>query len=96
MLDAPPRRTATQIAAANNDPRNYLPGTDADTKLLDLQPEQFGVLAGVQQSLTFIRDRCLAVVRKVFIQYARPFEQRPNDILAWKKFLLLPVIIFTT
>jgi len=86
----------TDIAAGR---ANYLPGADPSRKLVDTPFYQLGSLVGISNSVSFIPDNLIFQVRQVFIKYLRqvvdnPVEDRDEVNLAWKKYILLPTILF--
>ena len=63
------------------------------TKLLDVDPNHYGILAGLSNSITFIPEKYVRKTRKVFSMYMQRLIDDPTE-LNWKKFFLLSTILF--
>jgi hypothetical protein len=69
------------------------PEYSLETKLLDVDPNHYGILAGLSNSITFIPEKYVKKARKVFSMYMqRTIDDRTE--LSWKKFFLLATILF--
>jgi hypothetical protein len=66
-----------------------------NTKLEDISPEHFGFLAFVGNSATFVPERYIKKIRKVYNKYMLKIVSEPAEE-NWKKFLLLSAIIYDT
>jgi hypothetical protein len=71
----------------------FLPGTNEDTMLLDLQADEMGALLGIGSSVTFIPEKYLKKVRAIWIRYMQKALD-DGQITDWKKYFLLPTIVF--
>lgn len=74
--------------------KNY-PQYTENTKLLEISPEHFGFLASVGNSATFVPERYVKQIRKVYNKYMIQIVSEPS-VDNWKKFLLLSAIIYDT
>ncbi len=54
-----------------------------------------GMLTAFQRSMKYIPGNLVKLVRKVFIKVMGDFKNNPTDLLLWKKFVILPSILFT-
>jgi hypothetical protein len=84
------------LPASESSPANFLPGLHADTKLLDVAFTQFGTFAGMINSVSFIHENFVRKVRDVFCMYMRALLSDKQNMVLWKKYLLLPVILFSS
>ena len=82
--------------------KNFIPGIHANTQVLDVPFESMGTLCGVAPSITFIPDNkgILQSIRNLFIHAMRKIESTHtagnlvDEVLAWKKYFLLPTVLF--
>jgi hypothetical protein len=70
-----------------------LPGLTEETKILDIDLDQFGVLVGRAPSIVHIADRYRRRLQLLLIQLLK--QMLDKDMLAWKKFFLLPSVLLT-
>ena len=80
-----------------NDPRSSsddVPRPTNDTRLIDMHPDQYVYLQEANETLRFIPERVVKPVRGVFNQLMRSVVNNPQDLLRWKKFFLLPMVLF--
>jgi hypothetical protein len=66
-----------------------------DQKLIDLDFNDFGVLISIVNSMTFIPEKFVKKVRALYIKLMKKICDHPNDLLLWKKYFLLPTVLFT-
>jgi len=69
------------------------PEYSLETKLLDVDPNHYGILASLSNSITFIPEKYVRKTRKVFSMYMQRVIDDPTE-LNWKKFFLLATILF--
>ena len=80
--------------------KNFVTGISAETNILDVPAESMGTLCGAAPSISFIPDNMLNSVRQIFIHAMRRIESTASaanpatESLAWKKYFLLPTILF--
>jgi hypothetical protein len=74
----------------------YFGGTNEDTPIHNISFKKWGTLAGLVTSVTFIHDNFVPKVRRAFIYQMRQIVDDKTNLVAWKKFSLLPVVLFTT
>lgn len=74
---------------------HFIAGVSAKTKLLDLAFAQFGCLVGFASSATFIHENLIERVRLVYIHVLQQLTANILSIMWWKKFLLLPAVLFS-
>ena len=70
-----------------------VPARQADILLVDMDPEQMGNLVAVQNSISFIPSKFIRRLRLLWIKYLQRALDS-DDIMDWKKYFLLPVILF--
>ena len=68
---------------------------DFTKKLLDLEFDQYGHLESIVDSMSFIPEKFVPKVRSVFIDHMKKVKDNPHTLLHWKKFMLLPTVLFT-
>ena len=70
-----------------------------DLRICELPPNMFGIFVIVKPSMKFIPSDCENLIRKVYIKIMREIQNAtlnsPAAILAWKRFWLLPLVLFT-
>ena len=82
---APTMRTlATNPRSSSED----VPRPPNDTRLIDMDPDQYVYFQEANETLRFIPERVLKPVRGVYVQLMRSIVNNPQDLLRWKKFLL--------
>ena len=87
---APTMRTlATNPRSSSED----VPRPPNDTRLIDMDPDQYVYFQEANETLRFIPERVLKPVRGVYVQLMRSIVNNPQDLLRWKKFLLLPMVL---
>ena len=74
----------------------YLEGTDENTPIHNIPFKKWGTLAGLVGSATFIHENFVPKVRRAYIYQMRQIVDDKTNEVAWKKFLLLPVVLHTT
>jgi hypothetical protein len=82
------------IAGVELGASKYVFGYGPDTKLLDIQLKETGTLLGLSNSLSFIPQKHIKLVRKVYNKYMSKVIEFVNDVVAWKKLILLGVVVF--
>ena len=65
------------------------------TKLLDLRFDQHGHLVSLPNPISFIPKKFIPKIRKLFNIVMETVIAYPHNDLNWKKFLLLPTVLFT-
>ena len=65
------------------------------TNLLDLRFDQHGHLITLPDSISFIPKKFIPKIRKLFNIVMESIIAYPHDNLNWKKFLLLPTVLFS-
>ena len=68
---------------------------DDHQKLIDLDFKDFGVLISIVNSMTFIPEKFVKKVRSLYIKLMKKICDHPNDLMLWKKYFLLPTVLFT-
>jgi hypothetical protein len=66
-----------------------------DQRLLDIPFNNIGILLSTTDSYSFIPEKMVKKTRRIFNQRMRAITQNPQDPILWKKFILLPSILFT-
>jgi len=66
-----------------------------EINLLDIPLKHFGVFLNVKQSLTSLSIRHVPQFREIYIQYLQGIINEPDSVIAWKKFFILPILLFT-
>ena len=82
--------------------KNFVTGLGPQTKILDVPFDKIGTLCGVAPTISFIPDNkaMLKQILQIFIHYMRQIQnfhstrRREDECLAWKKYFLLPTILF--
>ena len=82
--------------------KNFVLGINADTNVLDIPFDKMGTLCGVAPTISFIPDNnaIISSIRDIFIFHLRRIESMRDsgnlveECLAWKKYFLLPTILF--
>ena len=74
--------------------QQQLPDHD-NQKLIDLDFNDFGVLISIVNSMAFIPEKFVKKVRSLYIKLMKKICDHPNDVLLWKKYFLLPTVLFT-
>ncbi len=96
----PPADEFSGMVQRNPFSKNFVTGLSAETKILDVPSESMGTLCGAAPSISFIPDNMLSSVRQIFIHAMRRIESATSasnpaiESLAWKKYFLLPTILF--
>ena len=67
----------------------------AATRLLDMHPDQYVYLQEAMETLRFIPEKVLKPFRTVYNNLMRSIVSNPQDLLRWKKFLLLPLVLLS-
>ena len=89
-----PAPTIRQTLANNPRPSSEdVPRPSNDTRLIDLDPDQYVYFQEANETLRFIPEKLVKPVRGVYIQLMRSVINDPQDLLRWKKFLLLPMVL---
>ena len=98
-------RTSDELPMPPNFPpppnnHNYAEGVTGNTLLIDIPFDHLGTFVGTANSMLFIPDHSIVGVRRVFIKYStealNPGQGQVIIDLAWKKYCLLPIILFDT
>ena len=80
-------------------PRSYadevIARPSADTRLIDMHPGQYVYLQEAMETLRFIPERVLKPFRGAYNQLMRSIISNPPDLLRWKKFILLPMVLLS-
>ena len=80
---APTMRTlATNPRSSSED----VPRPPNNTRLIDMDPDQYVYFQEANETLRFIPERVLKPVRGVYVQLMRSIVNNPQDLLRWKKF----------
>jgi len=66
-----------------------------DKPLIDLEFNEFGQLLSIVDSMSFIPEKFVKKCRRVYNLYMQNVVDNSHDSLSWKKFLLLPTVLFT-
>jgi len=82
--------------------KNFVTGLGPQTKILDVPFDKVGTLCGVAPTISFIPDNkaMLKQILQIFIHYMRQIQnfhstrRREDECLVWKKYFLLPTILF--
>jgi hypothetical protein len=74
----------------------YLAGTDENTPIHNISFKKWGTLAGLVSSVTFIHENFVPKVRRAYIHQMRLIVDDKSNDVAWKKFVLLPLVLHTT
>ena len=64
-----------------------------DTLLIDIEPSHYGIFCCVSPSITFIPDRYVRKVRKIYSKHIQACIDDVSEIY-WKKLMLLPLVLF--
>jgi hypothetical protein len=78
----------------------FVEGFSDTTLLIDVPFSKFGTFLGLSNSLTYIPDKLVKKVRSVYIFIMQKLvnsmdlEDEPTQISLWKKWLLLPIVLF--
>ena len=73
---------------------HYLPDISGTTRLIDIPFKKFGTLVGLSSSISFIPHRQIKNIRRIFNMYLQALLDDSQNLLLWKKYLLLPVVLF--
>ena len=94
----PDERELEDEGELDDEERQFL-HENRDLRICDLHPNMFVIFVGIKPSMEFIPSDCVVIIRKVYILIMREVQNAtPNTataILAWKRFWLLPLILFT-
>ena len=74
----------------------FLDGVNENTTIHNVPFHKWGTFAGLASSVTFVRDNFVPKVRAAFIRQMRLVVKDRTNVVEWKKFLLLPIVLFTT
>jgi hypothetical protein len=70
--------------------------TNSGRKLIDIEFAEFGrELLSIVDSMTFIPEKFVKKIRAIYILYMKKIISDKHDKTNWKKFLLLPTVLFT-
>ena len=75
--------------------KHYVHGYCSDTLLLHVAFDKFGTFLGMQNSMQFIPEKLVSKVRNIFIMYMDGVLANHDNLECWKKFLLLPIVLFS-
>jgi hypothetical protein len=53
-------------------------------------------IIGIKGSLDFIPDKFINQIRKIYIRHLENVVNQPENTICWKKFFLLPTVLFTS
>src|SRR4051794_27621772 len=78
----------------NVEPSNFVTGYSNETGMLEVDFDKIGTLLGLTNSIRFIPEKFVKKTRKVFIKFMSLVVTEKHLVLHWKKFLMLPTVIF--
>ena len=76
------------------EPSKFVSGYTNETLILDISLDRIGTLLGLTNSVRFIAEKHLKKTRLVFIKYMRALLDDDKSVNCWKKFLVLPTVLF--
>ena len=95
---SPPTDPPPIIRPLANEPRSSSENVirpSNDTRLIDMHPDQYVYLQECMETLRFIPEKVLKPFRSVYNRLMRSIVHNPQDLLRWKKFLLLPMVLLS-
>ena len=91
--DAPPIPPVAEDQP--NVPAPYVLNLAPETRLLDIPFSQFGTLLGSSPTVVDIPSNLKQRVTAIFVKYMLKIVDDSTDVISWKKWLLLPVALFS-
>jgi hypothetical protein len=74
-------------------PSKHVSGINENTRLLDIPSSKYGTMLGWVQSITFIPEKHIKRIRRVFSNALGAIIQDSENVLNWRKLFLLPSLI---